>query len=180
MLLSKCCKSLVFASKRTLPNFFNFLSLLTDLLPLVYICRRCDKKCKLVKGNEYKTPHYIIEESEENGLSITHTFCNMTSHHPNDISQKYCANCNRFLDDLDYYLLSHNPELYTFYFNLTHDGTTLKKSLNKFTASWVNGDYTTCRESLRNAQAAIKLMINTYAEFEKTFNLRGKSKDGKS
>ncbi|HEX9996690.1 MAG TPA: hypothetical protein VGB45_06075 [Abditibacterium sp.] len=47
-------------------------------------------------------PEFIIFTTSSNNASasyITCLICNRTSYHPDDIKNRYCGNCHRFLDD---------------------------------------------------------------------------------
>ena len=45
-------------------------------------------------------PLIVLYELGEDGKSIKCLRCGMTSHHPTDVEQRYCANCHVFLDDI--------------------------------------------------------------------------------
>jgi ribosomal protein S27AE len=48
---------------------------------------------------------------ELTGNTITCALCGLTSHHPDDVSRRYCGRCHEFLDDLAGLALTIRAEL---------------------------------------------------------------------
>jgi hypothetical protein len=177
--LSNCCKCLAIPTRKELPKFLKWFPLLRCLLPVKYICTKCEHEgARLVKGNEYRNRHYVINYDLEKGLTITHLLCNVVSDHPTDVKEKYCHNCHIFLEDLEYYFNAFNPKLYDYMFNFEADINNLLKYQRMFCTAWINCRYSECHTSLTNLQHSVSHLVATFEQCTKLFNLEENLNDG--